>query len=120
MLPLGLRISATVAVTLVAVPLLVELRRVLDLVLCAVDDDLCGSRTGGRVDACPASRASSRATSLRLLEHAPRAGKLRPELRQRHVADALARLRGRDRGALRDHELDVAAALGEEQVARPQ
>src|SRR5213078_1977013 len=53
-------------------------------------------------------------------EHAPRAGELRSELRQGHVADALARLRGRDRGAIRDDELDVAAALGEEQVARPQ
>src|SRR4051812_35496774 len=32
--------------------------------------------------------------------------------------DALARLRRRDCGALRDDELDVAAALGEDEVAR--
>src|ERR1044071_612187 len=39
-----------------------------------------------------------------LLQQAPRAGELRPELRERYVAHALTRLRGRDRGAFRDHE----------------
>jgi acetyl esterase/lipase len=55
----------------------------------------------------------------RLFEQAPSAGELLAELHQRHVADALTRLGRRDRGALRDHEFDVAAALREEQVARP-
>src|SRR5439155_23998244 len=70
---------------------------------------------------CPASwppLGRSGRSPLAATEHAPRAGKLQPELRQRHIADAFTRLRGRDRGPLRNHELDVAAALGEEQVAR--
>src|SRR5919197_4358660 len=51
---------------------------------------------------------------------ARRSGELRAEFPQRHVTDALARLRGRDHNVLRDHELDVAAVLGEEQVAGPE
>src|SRR5919204_4643003 len=38
-----------------------------------------------------------------LPQHTSRAGELRAEFPQRHVTDALARLRGRDRGAERDY-----------------
>src|SRR4029453_10878146 len=57
---------------------------------------------------------------LRLLEDAPRACERWAKLRQRHVANPLASLRCRDCCSLRDHELDVATALGEEEVTRPE
>ena len=55
-----------------------------------------------------------------LLQQPTRTCKLRPQLGERHVANALVRLRRGDRGLGRDDELDVAAALGEEEVAGPQ
>ena len=64
------------------------------------------------------SRPAALSPSAGYFQEPPRARELRTELRQRHIAHALAGLRCRDRGSLRDHELDVAAALGEQQVAR--
>src|SRR5690349_657096 len=89
---------------------------------------LFSARAGARAVADDATRpnaryglrASSASVSIRLLEEAPRARELRAELSERHVAHALACLRGLDRGPLGDHELNMAAAVGEDEISGAQ
>ena len=55
-----------------------------------------------------------------LAEEAARPGELAAHLPQAHVAHAGTGVRGRDHSPSRDHEVDVSAAVREDQVAGPQ
>jgi hypothetical protein len=68
--------------------------------------------------AAPRNRCCAFVAVCSLVQKPSRAGETTAELTQRDVADTLAGLRGGDGGALRDHKLNVAPALGEQEIAR--
>ncbi len=67
-----------------------------------------------------AHRRSLRDNRLASAEHTPCAREPGAERQEAHVTHPRAGVRRGDRGPLRDHQHDVASALGEEQIAGPQ